>query len=205
MWVKRNLTSLRLKLDDQLYGQHIAKKLVLSSLYKRWEDPNYIPQKALVMSFHGWTGGGKNFMAKLIAEAMFDRGLSSRSVILLASTLHFHDVTKTGEYKKLLQQWVRGNVTSCPESLFIIDEVDKMPAGVLDGLKAYMDFHDTVDGVDYRRAIFILLSNTGGREITEVSLKFWREGRARETMAYKDLDGLVSKGAFKRTRRTPED
>ena len=26
------------------------------------------PQKALVMSFHGWTGAGKNYVAKFVAE-----------------------------------------------------------------------------------------------------------------------------------------
>ena len=64
-----------------------------------------------------------------------------------------------------------------------------MPPGVLDGLKPFMDFHSSVDGVDFRQATFILLSNTGGREITRRTMEFWQEGRRRETMSYFDLEG----------------
>ena len=77
----------------------------------------------------------------------------------------------------------------CKESLFIFDEIDKMPPGVLDALKPFMDFHDSVDGVDFRKAIFILLSNTGGREITRRTMDFWKEGRRRESINYFDLEG----------------
>jgi len=41
--------------------------------------------------------------------------------------------------------------------MFIFDEVDKMPNGVLDGVKPYMDHYSHIKGVDYRRAIFIFL------------------------------------------------
>jgi len=153
-------------------------------------------KKPLVMSFHGWTGSGKNYVSKFIAEALFDRGLRSQFVHLFVSTLHFHDASHAGKYRIQLQDWVRGNVSRCKDSLFIIDEVDKMPPGVLDGLKPFMDFHSNVDGVDFRQATFILLSNTGGREITRRTMEFWQEGRRRETMCYFDLEGLVSKGAF---------
>ena len=64
-----------------------------------------------------------------------------------------------------------------------------MPPGVLDGLKPYMDFHSMVDGIDFRHATFILLSNTGGREITQKTMEFWQEGRRRGSMAYFDLEG----------------
>jgi hypothetical protein len=41
------------------------------------------------MSFHGWTGSGKNFVAKFVAEGLFVRGLESQFVHLFVSTLHF--------------------------------------------------------------------------------------------------------------------
>ena len=107
------------------------------------------------------------------------------------STLHFHDESKVVEYRSQLQDWVRGNVSECQESLFIIDEIDKMPPGVLDGLKPFMDFHSNVDGIDFRKATFILLSNTGGREITRRTMEFWEEGKKRESMTYFDLEGKL--------------
>ena len=105
------------------------------------------------------------------------------------STLHFHDESQAAKYRIQLQDWVRGNVSKCADSLFIIDEIDKMPSGVLDGLKPFMDFHSSIDGIDFRRATFIFLSNTGGREITRQIMKFWQEGRRRESINYFELEG----------------
>ena len=67
-----------------------------------------------------------------------------------------------------------------------------MPAGVLDGLKPFMDFHSNVDGIDFRYATFMLLSNTGGREVTKRTMEFWQEGKRRESMAYIDLEGIMA-------------
>ena len=198
MWTTKNITKLKYSLEQNVFGQHIAIKLILSVLNRRWSQgkDDAFSKKPLVMSFHGWTGSGKNYVSKFIAEALFDKGLRSKFAHLFVSTLHFHDVSEIGKYRIQLQDWVRGNVSQCKDSLFIIDEVDKMPPSVLDGLKPFMDFHSSVDGVDFRQSTFILLSNTGGREITHRTMDFWQEGKRRESMNYFDLEGLVSKGAF---------
>ena len=41
-----------------------------------------------------------------------------------------------------LQDWIRGNVTECPQSLFIFDEIDKMGEGIIDAIKPFIDFHE---------------------------------------------------------------
>jgi hypothetical protein len=46
--------------------------------------------------------------------------------------------------------WIRGNVTQCARSLFVFDEVDKMPKGVLDAVKPFLDYHEQIDGIDFR-------------------------------------------------------
>ena len=72
-----------------------------------------------------------------------------------------------------------------------------MPAGVLDGIRAYLDYIDRVDGVDYRRAIFIFLSNTGGKEITKKVHDVWLKGEMkREELTVRDFERLVELGAF---------
>ena len=43
-------------------------------------DSDTLSKKPLVMSFHGWTGSGKNYVSKFIADALFDQGLRSRFV-----------------------------------------------------------------------------------------------------------------------------
>jgi len=199
VWISANITHLRKALDEKVFGQHIATRQVLASLQRRWtmaSDPAYQPEKPLVMSFHGWTGSGKNYMAKFIAEALFEAGMASRFVTFLSSTTLFPDPSKVVEYQGQLQHWIRGNVSLCPQSLIIIDEIDKMPPGVLDGIGPFMDHHQQVDGIDFRKAIFILLSNTGGREITKIAMDFWREGKSRESMTSHDLEELISKGVY---------
>lgn len=56
-----------------------------------------------------------------------------------------------------LQQWIKGNVTNCARSMFIFDEMDKMHPGLIDSIKPYLDYYDKLDGVSYRKAIFIFL------------------------------------------------
>lgn len=57
-------------MDRNFFGQHIASKIILSALKGNSNRSNN-NKKPLVMSFHGWTGSGKNFIADLIATHMF--------------------------------------------------------------------------------------------------------------------------------------
>jgi hypothetical protein len=41
------------------------------------------------MSFHGWTGSGKNFVAKMIAKSVYKKEMLSQFVHLFVATLHF--------------------------------------------------------------------------------------------------------------------
>ena len=75
-----------------------------------------------------------------------------------------------------------------------------MPSGVLDAVKPFLDHYEAIDGVDYRwcsvqrnvneivtlyrKNIFIFLSNTGGKEITDAALSTWREGKPREEISF---------------------
>ena len=97
-----------------------------------------------------------------------------------------------------------------------------MPTGVLDGIRAYLDYIDTVDSVDYRyafwlviflisfiilcqfrRSIFIFLSNTGGKEITKKVHDIWLTGKVkREELTVSDFERLVELGAFNEEGKT---
>ena len=80
--------------------------------------------------------------------------------------------------------------------MFIFDEIDKMPEGMIDGIKPFIDHHENVGGKNFRKSIFIFLSNTGGRAITKETHRFWLEGKQREDISYTDLESLVNVGAF---------
>ena len=193
-WIRPNISLLEQSLGENLFGQHLVTSLVSRAVraHVRKKDP----KKALVMSFHGWTGSGKNFVAKFIVESLFKLGMSSKFVHLFISTLHFPNSEQSDIYKLNVQDWIRGNISSCENSVFIFDEIDKMPEGMIDGIKPFIDHHETVGGNNFRRAIFIFLSNTGGRDITKETHKFWMEGKQREDITYKDLESLVNNGAF---------
>lgn len=60
------------------------------------------PSKALVMSFHGWTGTGKNYLAKMISKALYKKEMHSQFVHLFVATLHFPHVEETEKYKVII-------------------------------------------------------------------------------------------------------
>ncbi|EFX73207.1 hypothetical protein DAPPUDRAFT_129381 [Daphnia pulex] len=182
-------------ITNEVFGQHIATEIVARQISAHLENPN--PSKPLVMSFHGWTGNGKNHIAYLIANSRYKKGTKSQFYHHFMATVHFPHQEHAQLYQDQIRSWVKGNVSHCPHSLFVFDEVDKMPSGVLDGIRAYLDYIDIVDGVDYRKSIFIFLSNTGGKEITKRVHDVWLTGNVkREELTVKDFERLVEMGAF---------
>ncbi|KAM6431489.1 torsin-1B isoform 3-T3 [Liasis olivaceus] len=192
--------ALQLALDEKLFGQHLAKDVILKAVTGFLNNPN--PKKPLALSLHGWAGTGKNFVSKIVAENLYKAGLSSRFAHLFVSTLHFPHEHQVQLYKDQLQKWIQGNVSACAKSIFIFDEMDKLHPGLIDAIKPFLDYYEQIDGVSYRKAIFIFLSNAGGDLITKVALDFWRKGREREEIRLKDLEEVLSLGVFN-NRNTP--
>ncbi|XP_059214630.1 torsin-1A-like [Centropristis striata] len=186
--------ALKADLQNKLFGQHIASSIILKTVSGFMSNEN--PKKPLVLSLHGPTGTGKSFVSQLIAENIFNEGMNSSFVHLFTSTLHFQNKSKFETYETQLQQWIKGNVTNCERSMFIFDEMDKIHPGLIDSIKPYLDYNIKLDGVSYRKAIFIFLSNTGADIITQKALEFVREGRDREEIELKDLQTSLSESAF---------
>ncbi|KAK5613843.1 hypothetical protein CRENBAI_015449 [Crenichthys baileyi] len=193
-WISFNETRLKTDLESKLFGQHIASRIILKAVNGFMSNDN--PKKPLVLSLHGWTGTGKNFVSKLIADSIYAEGMQSSFVHVFTSTLHFPHSEHIATYKSQLQQWVRGNVTNCERSMFIFDEMDKMHPGLIDSIKPYLDYYDKLDGVSYRKSIFIFLSNAGGDGIIQTALDFWRKGRDRKEIELKDLETALSLSVF---------
>lgn len=60
-----------------------------------------------------------------------------------------------------MRDLVESSVKECPQSLFIIEEVDKIEEGIFNMLKPYFDFHKQIGGTDYRKAMFLILRYCG--------------------------------------------
>lgn len=193
-YIRANLPGLKDNLRENVFGQHIVIDIVTRSLQAHMKKKE--PKKALTLSFHGWTGSGKNFVSSFIAESLFKEGMKSKFVHHFFSSIHFPKEEDSGTYKTSIQQWIRGNVTQCDRSLFIFDEIDKLPHGVIDAIKPFIDYHENVDSVDYRRAVFIFISNTGGKDIAKTTLKHWMSGKPREELTYLHMEEALNSGAF---------
>lgn len=193
-YVSGNVVGLRDQLEQDVFGQHIVLDVVAKTLSAHVRNKN--PKKALALSFHGMTGSGKNFVANYVAESLFKEGTKSKFVHQFLSTIHFTKDTEVQLYKMQIQDWIRGNVTLCSRNLFIFDEIDKLPPGVIDAVKPYIDYHESVDSVDYRKSVFIFLSNTGGEDIMKKTLSHWKAGGRREDLSYLDVEDALSLRAF---------
>ncbi|XP_022624984.1 torsin-1A-like [Seriola dumerili] len=194
-WVSFKSTGLKKDLDNKLFGQHVASRIILKAVDGFMSNDN--PKKPLVLSLHGSTGTGKNFASQLIAENIYKEGIKSRFFHVFSATHHFpHPKQHLHTYKHQLKQLLRESVTDCERSMFIFDEVDKMDPELIDSIKSYLDYYDKLDGVSYRKAIFIFLSNAGGDNIAQTALDFWKAGRKREEIGHKDLGTSLSLSLF---------
>ena len=195
-WVTTDVTGLEKAFRSRVFGQHLVTKVALNAV--KGHVMNKSPKKALVLSFNGGAGSGKNFVSKLIAKNLFTKGLKSKYVHQIIATNDFPHQRLSRTYRHQLKSWVVGNVSKycSSRSMFIFDEMDKMPTGVVDVLTPYMEPYPDVKGVDYRKTIFIFLSNTGGDLINEEALKNWKKGKSREEITIKQMDRVINQGAF---------
>ncbi|KAB0802881.1 hypothetical protein PPYR_05067 [Photinus pyralis] len=190
-----NVNQLEALLKSKVYGQHLAEEIIVKALKSHW-DERYQPSKALTLSFHGWPGGGKNYVTGFIKEALFTLGGASDHVHHFVSRINFPEESKVAQYQRDLYEWIKSNVTKCPKQLFVFDEVDKAPEYLLNIIKPLIDYNAYVAKVDYRKSIFIFLSNTGESLITDQMIKLHHSGIPRKDIQLQDFENLIIKGAF---------
>ncbi|XP_071980616.1 torsin-1A-like isoform X2 [Engystomops pustulosus] len=197
--VQRLLTSHLLKarntlqedLDNRLFGQHLAREVILSLMQN--EDR----VKPLVLSFHGLTGSGKSYTARILAKHFNPMGLDSKFVHKIVTTLSFPHESEVKTYKDQLHAWIRGNVSRCERSLFIFEDVNKMHPELLHSLRPYLDYHDKIDGVSYRKCIFIFTSDTGANVISDYALEVRSQGKRRKEIKLFDVQRILTSHLLK--------
>jgi len=205
-WIRHNITSFDEKFDSSVFGQPLVKDIVskgLRSHFRKTGTPQNSegdvytgPQKALVFSFHGGTGTGKNYVAKFVAESMFSKGLKSQFAHFFSGPLHFPESQSPEIHQLHVQDWIRTNVSKCQQSLFIFDEVDKMHPKILNAIKPFIDTHESIDNVDFRKSVFVLLSNSGGTSINSRTYSLWQKGRNRQSLKLGDFEDIIQAEAF---------
>ncbi|KRT80583.1 hypothetical protein AMK59_7257 [Oryctes borbonicus] len=188
------VVELKKNLESKMFGQHIAIKTIVNALKHHWSSDHI--QKPLTISLHGSPGTGKNYITAFVKKSLYSKGVDSKFVHHWVGRIHFRLEEEVTKYQNNLYSWIKGNVTMCGRQLFIFDEVDKMPAKILDIIKPMIDYNERVEGVDYRQSIFIFISNTGSAAIVDTYLDFWKNGNRREGIKLKDFEKIITQGAF---------
>uniref|UniRef100_A0A8C8RNJ6 Torsin n=1 Tax=Pelusios castaneus TaxID=367368 RepID=A0A8C8RNJ6_9SAUR len=189
-----DLRGLECDLAMNLVGQHLVKQLVVKGVREFLQ--NHDPVKPLVMSFHGWTGTGKTYVSSMLVRSLFRDGLRSPFVHQFSPLVHFPHLEQIQQYKENLKSWIQGNLTNCGRSVFLFDEMDKMHPGLIDVIIPFLGPSWVVYGTNYRKAIFIFVSNGGGEQINRMTLDLWHARKDREEISLQDLESAVSAAVF---------
>ncbi len=177
-----NITELKNSLKSQVFGQHIAIEVLPSIIQNHLEKED---RNTLVLSFHGWTGIGKNHISGIISDH-----IRTKTVQKLIVPLHFPHEKYEKIHSQQLVDWVLGNVSGCALNLVIVDEVDKAQWNILPALETMITkLHDL--GLNNTKVIVFLLSNTGGSIINKYLLEHMSHGQHRETVTQNDLVELL--------------
>uniref|UniRef100_A0A8D8Y454 Torsin-like protein n=2 Tax=Cacopsylla melanoneura TaxID=428564 RepID=A0A8D8Y454_9HEMI len=177
-FIHTNIQNLESELKRQIHGQELAISYISGALKNHFQNRNH-NSKALALSLHGLPGTGKTFVAEILATAIFPKykkERSSRFVHKFNSRIHFPDDNKMWQYQGLLRDWIISNVTACERSIFIFDEVDKFPKGLLNVLKPFLDHHAVYNQVPFSNTIFMFLSNAGGKAIMDQLIELQKGG-----------------------------
>ena len=146
---------------------------------------------------------GKNFVSKHIVESLYKRGYESKYARLYVSSRDFmhNDEHHLREYKDRIKQDIERATSECEHTTFIFDEVDKMPAQLLETILFYIDFHTPTyaQPIDFRKTIFIFLSNTGGTDIVRIARENYFNNIPRKDYNIVEIQKALANAAFSET------
>ncbi|KAK2838112.1 hypothetical protein Q5P01_015324 [Channa striata] len=189
-----NIRDLEWDLYKNVYGQHLAQDIVSEEVARFLQNKS--PDRPLVLSFHGSSGTGKTLVSSMLGNHLYGSAMSSPYVHQFVPTLHFPLPHRVNKYRKELKSWVQGNLTECGRSVFIFDEMEKMPTGLIDVLEPFLGPSHVVFRTNYRKAIYVFISSTGQDVINKVALENRRAGRDREEIKLSDLQEAIAQTAY---------
>lgn len=138
------------------------------------------------MMLHGPTGVGKNYIANILAETMFQNGKHSRYVNYITSSYHFKGEENLKAHQESLQQMIESNSTICDRQLYIFDEARRFPNKLLDSLSVFIDPGSPMQE-KLRKSIFLFLYE-GEEPVVEWALQMWQDKINRNDLTLKDAE-----------------
>ncbi|XP_022074764.2 prosalusin [Acanthochromis polyacanthus] len=191
---KPNIRDLEWDLYKNVFGQHLAQDIVSEEVARFLQNKS--PDRPLVLSFHGSSGTGKTMVSSMLGNHLYGSAMSSPYVHQFIPTLHFPSAQRVNRYRKELRSWVQGNLTECARSVFIFDEMEKMPPGLIDVLEPFLGPSHVVFRTNYRKAIYVFISTTGQEVIYKVALENRQAGREREEIKMSDLQDALAEAVY---------
>ena len=191
-WIVPKFDKLASELERSVYGQHLAIEVITRSLRERTRKSH--KEQALVLSMHGWTGTGKNYISQFIINSLYRNGNESNFVHLIVATEHSPHKSQVEKHKAQIRSFIEQKVKECPHFLFIFDEVEKMPSGLIDSIMPYVyRFH--LNKPDFTKATFLFLSNTAGSDINRKVLEHLIAGHKREELTLQEMEDVIKTAA----------
>ena len=192
--------ALKTDLETLVFGQHLVSEIIpremdlyfdrLQRKAQDRDDGEVTPLeicKPLVLSFHGWTGVGKNFISKIISDS-FRYTLVNHIVI----PLHFPHEAFEHKYGQIIRDWLVSNSTSCLVNIVILDEMDKAFSPVTEGILAAVEALSQ-PCLLATPTIILMLSNSYATDINRLFFQFSSQLENREQMSALQFDSLFSK------------
>ncbi|XP_058465250.1 torsin-like protein isoform X4 [Malaya genurostris] len=190
-YIKNDIEDLRWQMEHRLFGQHIVQTTLVNALGGHYRNIKN-SRKPLVMSFDGTTGTGKNFVSDFVIMSLYEKGSQSKYVHKFTADFWITNPS----YEATLVTTIKEAVRSCPNSLFVFDETQKMPKGAFDSIVTLLDHHSSYKGYDFSKAVFIFLSNSAGVEIARKLKSIIDSGRWRDETKLEDFERIAELGAY---------
>ncbi|KAI3426218.1 hypothetical protein D9Q98_008594 [Chlorella vulgaris] len=182
-------------LSSKLVGQELALRQITDAICDHLAKDE--PQRPLVLSLHGPPGVGKSMFHRLAAQALYNRrihdalrcpGLDCAGY----KVLYGMDYTAQERHHQhtLLRAAILEHMRAAPESLFVIEEYDKLDCPMRGFFRQLLE-NGQVANVSMNRAIVILESNLGYTELVDLLLRAGDRSKIEPEEAQRVLKDLV--------------
>ncbi|KAG9468416.1 torsin-4A [Eleutherodactylus coqui] len=167
--LKYELDGLEKTMQREVFGQKVAIDKLMD-LFKDYLATHW-HNKPLVISMNGPSGVGKSHMGRILAKHF--RSVMESDFVLQYYVMHNcpnrSDIASCeAELTTMISDTVTRAEIEEKIPIFIFDEMELMPRSLLDMLHGYFKLNQSNE---YLNAIYILISNIGGNEVTKFFLQ----------------------------------